>query len=72
MSEVAVEAILAFLTLDPATRANGDTIKKFDLMKVQSMFFIELVFHVLQGFWFRFLVDSKVLEMKKNRMAEKN
>jgi len=33
LSEVAVEAILAFLTLDPATRANGDTIKKFDLMK---------------------------------------
>jgi glycosyltransferase involved in cell wall biosynthesis len=25
-----------------------------------------LVFHVLQGFWFRFLIDAKVLEIKKN------
>jgi glycosyltransferase involved in cell wall biosynthesis len=25
-----------------------------------------LVFHVLQGFWFRFLIDAKMLEIKKN------
>jgi hypothetical protein len=29
-----------------------------------------LVFHVLQGFWFRFLVDAKVYEIKRNRNTE--
>ena len=26
-----------------------------------------LVFHVLQGFWFRFLVDSLIFEQNRNR-----
>jgi glycosyltransferase involved in cell wall biosynthesis len=30
-----------------------------------------LVFHFLQGFWFRFLVDAKVLEIKKNQYEGK-
>jgi glycosyltransferase involved in cell wall biosynthesis len=29
-----------------------------------------LVFHVLQGFWFRFIVDAKVLEIRKNMNKE--
>lgn len=28
-----------------------------------------LIFHFLQGFWFRFLIDAKVYEIKRNRKA---
>ena len=34
LSDNAVEAILAFLTLDPEKRANGKTIREYGLMKV--------------------------------------
>ncbi len=30
-----------------------------------------LVFHVLQGFWFRFLVDAKMLEIRRVRATER-
>lgn len=30
-----------------------------------------LVFHFLQGFWFRFLVDAKIYEMRKKKRAER-
>ena len=31
-----------------------------------------LVFHVLQGFWFRFLVDAKILEIRNNEKTRRN
>ena len=34
LSACAVEAILAFLTLEPGLRANGQSVRKLDLMKV--------------------------------------
>ena len=29
-----------------------------------------LIFHFLQGFWFRFLIDAKIYEMKKNTKSD--
>ena len=29
-----------------------------------------LIFHVLQRFWFRFLVDSKIYEMRRKQTME--
>jgi glycosyltransferase involved in cell wall biosynthesis len=31
-----------------------------------------LVFHFLQGFWFRFLIDAKIYELKKNNQNQLN
>jgi len=31
-----------------------------------------LVFHVLQGFWFRFLIDAKILEIRNNRKTRRS
>lgn len=31
-----------------------------------------LIFHFIQGFWFRFVIDAKVYEMKKNALKDKN
>jgi glycosyltransferase involved in cell wall biosynthesis len=33
---------------------------------------VGLVYHVLQSFWFRFLVDSKILEQQREQAAAKN
>ncbi|HTN20045.1 MAG TPA: glycosyltransferase family 2 protein [Pelobium sp.] len=31
-----------------------------------------LIFHFLQGFWFRFLIDAKIYEMKKNNQGQQS